>query len=172
MSERSMSGIALQKPCGELYLRHLSILIRESSTESHPDDFHMKEDSIVNIRGDMRCITTVLLRNKARLLSQAWSRWTLRTGLHDYAEDLKVIMSRSLGVDEFRMELELEVMFKWVLQNIDKDPTSIAHLLGESIGGMRQMLVKTYMCVYFIYCYMYVRVRLYAFISTYIFMHT
>jgi hypothetical protein len=131
MSEIAISGMALQKPCGELYLRHLSILIRESSLEyQHADDFDMKEDSIVNIRGDMKYMTTILLRNKARLLSQAWLRWTTRTGVHDYTEDLKVIMSRSLGMDELRMEFELEVMFKWVLQNIDKDPTSIAHLLG------------------------------------------
>jgi hypothetical protein len=92
----------------------------------------MKEDSIIEFKNASTTLLVVcLLRRKARLLSYAWSLWSSKSVSHDYANDLKIILRRPLGTDELRTELEIEVLHKWIMQKVDRDPTNVAHLIGK-----------------------------------------
>ena len=125
-----------------LYVRLYSKLIRQSTSSVKTDDDEddevesefasVKEDRVIEFREPMmHAVMIILLRNKARLLSQAFQRWYAAVDVvHDYQEDLKKILSRPMQADELRTELEIEVMIKWSLQYRDKDPTSIAKVLG------------------------------------------
>ena len=122
-----------------LYIRPQSSMVRQctvkAATDHHPPPSEyadVKEDTVIEFRDDvMRLIMTILLRNKTRLLGQAWDRWCAKVQvLHDYQVDLIKVLSRPAQADEHRTELELEVMAKWAKQYRDRDPTSIAHLLG------------------------------------------
>ena len=125
-----------------LYVRLYSTLIRQSTSYVKIDDddedevesefASVKEDRVIEFREPMmHAVMIILLRNKARLLSQAFQRWYVAVDVvHDYQEDLKKILSRPMQADELRTELEIEVMIKWSLQYRDKDPTSIAKVLG------------------------------------------
>jgi hypothetical protein len=69
-------------------------------------------------------------RARQRKLQTAWTRWAQRTGVfHDYLRDVTCILSRRIPATEQRSELEIEVFFKWVLQDHALDPTGIAYTL-------------------------------------------
>jgi CRP-like cAMP-binding protein len=109
-------------------MRQHSVQIRCLKANSHET---MVEDSIANITDKVaKSVLVVTCRNKQRLLQQAWGIWTRNTNvIHDYVVDLLTIMSRILRDDEYRTELEIEVVCKWVLQNQAIDPTGLAYSL-------------------------------------------
>lgn len=117
----------------ELYIRHLSSSIRETRSIQLKNyrTYSMEEDICIQCDHETTCLLTLFLRNKARILQQAWKKWTSETVSHNYTSDLKIILSKQLDSDELRTELEIEVLYKWVIQNCDKDFTNIAHLLGR-----------------------------------------
>ena len=115
------------------YMRSLSSMIRRINPKFLCNsNFVMKEDSILEFKNvSTTLLLSCLMRRKARLLSDAWSLWNLKSVSHDYKSDLKMILKRPLGIDELRTELEIEVLYKWMVQNAEGDPTNIAHLLGN-----------------------------------------
>jgi hypothetical protein len=115
-----------------LYMRQHSTLIRKTPPAHHhhhhnhhstandmAEDADLDYDALVT-----KPVIVVQCRNKQRLLATAWSLWTKNTGVtHDYNPDLLAILSRPTPADQFRTELEIEVMWKWVLQHAHADPT-------------------------------------------------
>jgi hypothetical protein len=90
-----------------------------------------EEDKIdETMTSSLRIIVVILCRNKERLMSSVFQRWRESVGLeHDYDEDMRIILLRRLGANERRSELEIEVMYKWVLQHHAKDSTGLSHML-------------------------------------------
>ena len=59
-----------------------------------------------------------------------WNRWVKNVSIdHDYIADVRTVLLRLRGDDSIRSELELEVIFKWVMQYSHADPTGIARLI-------------------------------------------
>jgi hypothetical protein len=109
-----------------LYMRHHSSLIR---SWRFGEDTRV-EDPVVEASGLHRSVLHLICRNRQKLLSAAWNYWTRNTGVsHDYTADIRSILSRPICDWELRTELEIEVMYKWVLQNCNKDPTGLAFFL-------------------------------------------
>jgi len=111
------------------YMRYLSTTIRFWCPKAH-EQFVDEDEELLGLEvGSLaRSIMIGVCRNRPRILSQAWAYWVKNANvIHDYAKDVRVILSRPLKSDELRSELEIEVMYKWVLQNYSVDPTGIAH---------------------------------------------
>ena len=91
----------------------------------------MEEDPLFTPRDPIsRSMVLLTCRSRQRKLQHAFSRWTAHTGVHhDYLKDVMTILSRPLPPTELRTELEVEVFFKWVLQDHSLDPTGIAYTL-------------------------------------------
>lgn len=115
----------------KLYMREHSNLIRKKSAiKGHESS--VEEDPVVEITGLAKTIMTILCRNKQRIKQQAWHRWIKNANVkHDYTKDLRLILSREIPPDEFRTELEIEVLWKWAHQNAEIDPTGIANALSR-----------------------------------------
>ena len=118
------SGDQLQK---RAYLRSLSTKIRKWHVRTGLS-FIVEDPVIGGVEGLARSIMITVCRNRQRLLQQAWNYWTTNTGVtHDYTEDLTAILIHPLDADQMRTELEIEVIYKWMKQQSDRDYTGIAH---------------------------------------------
>lgn len=54
--------------------------------------------------------------------------WCKKTDvIHKYSDDIRVILSRKIPDDQQRSELEIEVLYKWILEVHDHDPTGIGN---------------------------------------------
>ncbi len=52
--------------------------------------------------------------------------WCAKSGVvHEYKNDIRTILSRKIPDYQQRSELEIEVLFKWILEVHDHDPTGI-----------------------------------------------
>ena len=65
---------------------------------------------------------------------QAWQLWIENVDsrtrpIHDYDYDLRAILVRSISQTEARQEIEIEVMYKWVLQKYQLDSSGLANFL-------------------------------------------
>lgn len=110
------------------YMREHSNIIRLM----RPDSYFLIDEDMPSLlhEGAARAVLVVACRNRQRLIQLAWTRWTNATNIiHDYKSDTIMILSKVLRSDEYRSELEIEVMFKWVLQTYSGDPTGIAYSL-------------------------------------------
>ena len=52
--------------------------------------------------------------------------------LHDYTYDLKAVLNRHIASNEARTEIEIEVLYKWILQTYKVDPSGIASFIYNS----------------------------------------
>lgn len=102
--------------------------IRVMSRNGHES---MNDDPVVIPKNyASRCFVVITCRNRQRKLQHAWTKWTQNTGvLHNYLKDVTSILSRQITLTEQRTEVEVEVFFKWVLQDYALDPTGITHTL-------------------------------------------
>ncbi len=113
----------------KLYVRQFSNVIRKWSSSS---GLSMQENPIVTLIGPNRTIVLTICRIRQRILSHAWQIWIERTGVkHDYEADVRMILSRKIPEDDFRTELEIEVLYKWIVQVKDIDPTGIASTIFQ-----------------------------------------
>lgn len=111
-----------------LYMREHSNVIRKFQSAKLLDK--MEENPIFNIDGTNRLIIITICRIRQRILTQAWRVLTRNTEVkHDYEVDARVILSRKLPEEELRTELEIEILFKWIYQTKDIDPTGIANTI-------------------------------------------
>ena len=62
--------------------------------------------------------------------------------IHDYTYDMRCILSRPIGQKEYRKELEIEIMYKWVLQNYNADHSGIASFIQKC--SSRVAIIKTF----------------------------
>ena len=113
------------------YMREHSNVIRCIGPNSHltvvEDDVFPGITSLATMK---KSIVVMTCRNRQRQLQHAWQKWVYVTDVHhDYQNDMITILSRPLAEDELRTELEVEVIFKWVLQNHHVDPTGLAYTL-------------------------------------------
>jgi hypothetical protein len=112
-----------------LYMREHSNVIRKWTSATKNT---MQENPVFQIDRISRIMVVSICRIKQRLLKQAWERLIERTGVyHDYTKDLRTILFRQLPTNELRTELEIEVLYKWVMQVKDIDPTGIASTIYE-----------------------------------------
>jgi CRP-like cAMP-binding protein len=109
------------------------------------------EDDVLELHGKSKIFLRIICRNKERMLQRAWNKWTNHAGVkHDYAADMRTILLRPLPDDCNRSELEIEVMFKWVTQNANADPTGIAIVLGNCkskklvVSALQQLRLECY----------------------------
>ena len=97
-----------------MYLRPNSTLLRQTKHSikktANLTTVSLKEDRIVVFNDPlMSVVMTILCRNKTRLLLQAWKKWTVSTNVfHDYADDLRIILSRPLQTDELRYHVKIQ----------------------------------------------------------------
>lgn len=111
-----------------LYMRPLSGVIRKFHSAKSVE--RMQENPVVHVEGPNRIILVTICRIRQRLLSQAWDRLVHNTGVkHDWEADARVILSRRLPPDELRTELEIEVLYRWIISTKDIDPTGIANTI-------------------------------------------
>eukprot|EP01039_Chlorochromonas_danica_P009216 gene9216-10177_t len=109
----------------KLYMREHSNVIRKWSSRQGVDGMH--ENSILHVEGVQRTILVTICRIRQRVLTQAWQMWVKNADVqHDYEADARTILTRKIPIDELRSELEIEVLYKWVLQAKDIDPTGVA----------------------------------------------
>ena len=94
---------------GKAYTRFLSNNIRKWSPKSGAR--FIEEDPIIGgVSGLARCVMLTVCRNRQRLLQQAWDTWTTTVEVeHDYAEDMRAILSHPLKDTEMRSEFEIEL---------------------------------------------------------------
>jgi len=108
----------------KVYIRSLSQTLRVII------DDEMSEDPEAHLHGAAKITLLILCRYKQRLLQQAWDKWCGNLNKsHDYTSDLLTILSHPINNNMLRTELEIEVMYKWIIQNAYKDPTGIAAML-------------------------------------------
>ena len=124
------------------YMRHLSENIREFRFGAET----MIEDPIVNVSSSRRPLVVMMCRNRGRVIRQAWKLWIENAfgsngSLHDYTYDIRACLSRRILPTIMRSELEIEVIYKWAINNADKDPTGIGHILVASKS--RKAIVNT-----------------------------
>lgn len=111
-------------PLKRLYVRQFSNVLRKWSSYG---ELNMTENAVFNIIGPNRTIIMTICRIRQRILAQAWGIWAKQTNVkHDYENDLRAILSRKLPEGDLRTELEIEVLYKWMAQVKDIDPTGIA----------------------------------------------
>lgn len=132
----------------KLYMREHSNVVRIWSSSSRQS---MVENPAFHIDRRSRVMIVCICRIRQRLLKQAWQTFTERTGVkHDYNQDLRTILSRQLPADELRTELEIEVLYKWVMQAKDIDPTGIASTIfhckkkGAIYNALQQLRLEYY----------------------------
>jgi hypothetical protein len=112
-----------------LYIREHSNVIRIWSTNTRKG---MAENPAFHIDRTSRILIVIICRIRQRLAKQAWQYWTENAGVrHDYTKDLRTILLRQLPPNELRTELEIEVLYKWVMQAKDIDPTGIASTIYQ-----------------------------------------
>ena len=111
----------------------------------------MEENPVFNIDGTNRLIIVTICRIRQRILTQAWRILTQNTRVkHDYELDARVILSRKLPEDELRTELEIEILFKWIYNTKDIDPTGIANTIylckkrSAVYNALQQMRLEFY----------------------------
>jgi CRP-like cAMP-binding protein len=110
-----------------LYMRQHSDVVRKWQNVK---DLSMKENSIINLEGAAKIIIVLICRNKQRMLQHAWQILSKNTNVtHDYESDLSKILTRKLPDNSLRTELEIEVLYKWVVQTKQSDPTGISNTL-------------------------------------------
>lgn len=128
-TEKMGRGSKAQK---KAYIRYLSCNIRKW-TPKHGEIDYVEDDPIIEgLEGLGLSIMLILGRNRNRLLQQAWNFWIKNTCIvHDYTADVISILSNPIGVSEMRTELELEVMYKWALQQSHLCPTGLAYNLSQ-----------------------------------------
>lgn len=111
-----------------LYIRYLSNVVRKWSPSSSVNN--MTENPVFPVDGVNRAVIVTICRIRQRILTQAWSIWVKNTAVsHDYEADARMILYRHIPVSELRTELEIEVLYKWVIQVKDLDPTGIANTI-------------------------------------------
>jgi CRP-like cAMP-binding protein len=111
-----------------LYMREHSNVVRKFQTLKNLDK--MEENPIFNIEGTNRLIIVTICRIRQRMLSVAWKKLVGKTGVsHNYELDARIILSRKLPDEELRTEIEIEVLYKWIQQTKDNDPTGIANTI-------------------------------------------
>lgn len=112
----------------KLYMRELSNVVRKWSSKSGVDG--MNENTVLPLEGQLRVIVVTICRIRQRILTQAWDTWIKKANIvHDYESDLRQILCRKIPEDELRSELEIEVMYRWVKQAKDVDPTGVANTI-------------------------------------------
>ena len=77
----------------------------------------------------------------------AWQLWVSNVSrgnqpIYDYSNDLRSIFSRPIGRHVKRTEIEIEVLYKWVLQNYKLDPSGIANFLFKCKS--REAVINTF----------------------------
>ena len=113
----------------DLYAREHSNVIRkykyhnnsaiEDARRDFPNDNEFAKQRLI--------VARMLCRIRQRMLQTAFDYFVTNTGVkHDYYADMKTILTRKLRPDEFRTELEIEVIYKWVCQVKELDLTGIA----------------------------------------------
>lgn len=114
-----------------LYMRpHSNVIRRFQSLKSIE---RMQENPIFHVEGINRIIIVTICRIRQRLLTQVWDKWIAAVNIkHNYEYDIKVILSRKLPSDELRTELEIEVLYNYIKQTKDIDPTGIASTIYNS----------------------------------------
>ena len=137
----------MSTPGKDLYMRLHSTNIRKWTYGEET----MVEDPIVLVKGLKLCVIRIICRNRARILQQAWQRWCTNTSIHhNYAFDMRVILSRPLDRTVRRSELEIEIGYKWVINNCNVDPTGIAYMIQACrsrrlrIDSFNHMRLETY----------------------------
>ena len=120
------------------YVRKHSTNLRFWTDIERPDGIE-ESPTVTSFTGIGRAVLLIFCRNKQRLLMQAWEKWQEvvawedeeKTGrpIHDYSYDLRCILSRATATNEPRKEIEIEVLYKWVVQNRDVDPSGIPSFL-------------------------------------------
>lgn len=116
----------------KVYMREHSQIIRKKSHHKKVDYYIDEDPEVETPPGLGRLVLCILCRNKQRLLQQAWNILSKKTGvIHDYSFDLRRILSRPLPNDEPRTEFEIEVLWKWMVQNASSDPTGVASMLSH-----------------------------------------
>lgn len=115
----------------KLYIREHSTNIRRWIPKSYNTPKFYVEDPIVPLEPSLaRSIVIMICRNKQRTLQQAWNYWTRNADIvHDYTSDVREILMRPISEGTLRSELEIEVMYKWIVQNHHKDTTGICHTI-------------------------------------------
>eukprot|EP01038_Epipyxis_sp_PR26KG_P013456 gene13456-18048_t len=121
-----MTSKSSQHKTKRIYLReHSTVIRRWANLESEMNNMH--ETSMLHVEGDARTILVTICRIRQRLLQQAWNLWITNANIiHDYEADVRKILSRKIPDNSLRTELEIEVLFKWVTQTKDLDPTGIS----------------------------------------------
>lgn len=103
-------------------------MVRKWSSRQGVEGMH--ENPVLPIDGIHRVIMVTICRIRQRVLSQAWQLWVENlTVKHNYESDARTILTRKIPEDELRSELEIEVLYKWVLQAKDIDPTGVANTI-------------------------------------------
>lgn len=139
----------------KLYMRQHSNVFRKHQGRSKSKDQHaiddVIEDPVVELTGMARMVFRIVCRNKQRSLQKCWNRWVKNVSIdHDYIADVRTVLLRLRGDDSVRSELELEVIFKWVMQYGNADPTGIARLLMNCknkkvvVNALQQLRLECY----------------------------
>ncbi len=136
----------------KLYIREHSTNIRRWIPKSYNTPKFYVEDPIVPLEPSLaRSIVVMICRNKQRTLQQAWNYWTKNTGIaHDYTSDVREILMRPIGEATLRSELEIEIMYKWIVQNHHKDTTGICHTVKSCkkknvvVAALQHMRLECY----------------------------
>ena len=106
------------------YMREHSLHIRTMSQNGH---LTLLDDPVIARELENRPMVVISCRIRQRKLQHAWNIWTRATNvIHNYLQDVVNILSREISPIEKRTELEVEVFFKWALQDYIVDPTGIA----------------------------------------------
>ena len=136
----------------KLYIREHSTNIRRWIPKSYNTPKFYIEDPIVPLEPSLaRSIVVMICRNKQRTLQQAWNYWTKNTDIvHDYTSDVREVLIRPIGETTLRSELEIEIMYKWIMQNHHKDTTGICHTIKsckkktEVVSALQHMRLECY----------------------------
>lgn len=108
-------------------MREHSNVIRIWSNKKSSSHTDAQECPIFPVEGLNRIVLVCMCRIRQRLLTQAWERLTKNTGvIHNYEDDVRMILTRKLPDELMRTELEIEVLYKWIVQTKDLDPTGIS----------------------------------------------
>jgi CRP-like cAMP-binding protein len=107
------------------YIREHSLELRKFNGNNMS---YMKEDNVVKVEGYSFVLIRMLCRSKQRYLQKAFDTWTKYSKVrHPYEDDVRIILNHVIPNNAYRTELEIEVLYKWVIQNQHSDPTGIAH---------------------------------------------
>ena len=108
--------------------RHSNVIRRWVMNRNNMDD----DPQVSTGTGLRHVIMKLTCRKKERLLSQAWQKWIGKTQVyHDYTTDVRIILTKQRNEGEMLDELEIEVLYKWVIQHQGDDPTGLPSLLAS-----------------------------------------